>query len=56
MGKRLKDDTSETVGGNRVSLVSHTWGQACWARMAAAIQMTMTFVQSASENERCKGD
>jgi hypothetical protein len=56
MGKRMKDGTSETVGGNHVSPVSHRWGQACWARVAAAIQMTMTSVQSASENERCKGD
>ena len=55
-GKRMKDGTSEMVDRNHMSLISFRWGQACWARVAAAIQMTMTSLQSARKNERCKAD
>ena len=52
----MKDGTSEMVDRNHMSLISFRWGQACWARVAAAIQMTMTSLQSARKNERCKAD
>ena len=42
---------SEMVVRNHMSLISFRWGQACWARVAAAIQTIKMLVESAREDE-----